>query len=206
MDMSNSQRIDLPLPVVDRTGITTCVAHPAGGRHAAPVKKKRTLPMLTVRCALVADIASISDLLMANAAERGGQLYGDWSVAVVKGWMEVGALILVAAEGGKTVGVLFTSEKAQASAPPVRAMLLAWPGSTDAFVYGPVCIDTTARGCGVLQALYSELVARRSRREALLFIKAGNDRSLRAHEKLGLKKVTSFFLDHDEFIVLSSTG
>lgn len=73
MDMSNSQRIDLPLAVLARTEITTCVAHPAGGPHAAPVKKKRTLPMLTVRSALVADIAPISDLLMANAAQRGGQ-------------------------------------------------------------------------------------------------------------------------------------
>lgn len=162
--------------------------------------------MLTVRRALVADITSISDLLMANAAERGGQLYGDWSVAVVKGWIEAGALILIATEGEKTIGVLFASEKSQASAPPVRAMLLAWPGSTDAFVYGPVCIDATARGRGVLQALYSELVARRPGREALLFINAGNDRSLRAHERLGLKKVASFFLDRDEFIVLSSKG
>jgi hypothetical protein len=68
--------------------------------------------------------------------------------------------------------VLFTSEKAQASAPPVLAMLKAWPGRYDAYISGPVCVDRHTRGTGVLEALYAEVVIRLPGREAILFINA----------------------------------
>jgi len=86
----------------------------------------------------------------------------------------------------------------------VLAMLKAWPGSADAFVYGPVCIDQAARGKGVLETLYAELTRRRPNREAILFIKANNTRSLRAHARLGLVQVARFTLDGEVFVVLSS--
>jgi hypothetical protein len=60
-------------------------------------------------------------------------------------------------------------------------MLKAWPGTADAYVYGPVCIDQAARGHGVLEALYARVVARLPNLEAVLFINASNTRSLRAH-------------------------
>ena len=91
-----------------------------------------------------------------------------------------GQLIIVAMDGARLLGVLFTLETARALAPPVRAMLAAWPGSADAYVYGPVCIDEAARGKGVLEALHADLVNRRPGREAILFIKANNPRSLHA--------------------------
>ena len=71
-----------------------------------------------------------------------------------------GQLIIVAMDGARLLGVLFTLETARALAPPVRAMLAAWPGSADAYVYGPVCIDEAARGKGVLEALHADLVKR----------------------------------------------
>ncbi len=158
---------------------------------------------LTTRPATPEDTESISALLMANAAERGGTLYGDWSLRAVSGCFADGQLIIVAMNGVELAGVLFTSEKARAKAPPVIAMLKAWPGRVDAYVYGPVCIDRAARGRGVLQALYADLVARRPGREAVLFIKASNPRSLRAHAKLGMIEVARFTLDGDTFVVLS---
>ena len=159
--------------------------------------------MITIRPATLDDAERISALLMANAADRGGALYGDWSVGVVGDCIAAGDLIIVAIDGAHLLGVLFTSEKARASAPPVLAMLAAWPGSADAYVYGPVCIDQAARGKGVLEALHADLVTRRPGREAVLFIKANNPRSLRAHARLGMVQVASFTLDGEVFAVLS---
>jgi hypothetical protein len=123
---------------------------------------------------------------------------------VVTKWITDGSLIIVAMDGPKLVGALFTSEKAQASAPPVVAMLKAWPGSADAYVYGPVCIDQAARGQGMLEALYADVVARLPDREAILFIKASNTRSLLAHGRLGMVQVANFTLGGEVFIVLST--
>jgi len=145
-------------------------------------------------------------LLMANGVEQGAALYGDWSIGVVTGWIKSGALIVVATQRLRVIGVLFTSEKAQASAPPVLAMLKALPGRDDAYVYGPVCVDRYARGIGVLEALYVEVVTRLPAREAILFTDGLNGRSLRAHVKLGFKNVCSFRLDGQEYLVFSSIG
>jgi hypothetical protein len=81
--------------------------------------------MITTRRAVVGDAEAISALLMANGVEQGGALYGDWSIGVVTGWIKSGALIVVANQGSRLIGVPFTSEKAQASAPPILAMLKA---------------------------------------------------------------------------------
>jgi hypothetical protein len=158
--------------------------------------------MITIRRAVVDDAEAISALLMENGVEQGGALYGEWSIGVVTGWISS----VVATQGWRPIGVLFTSEKAQASAPPVLAMLKAWPGLDDAYIYGPVCVDRHTRGTGVLEALYAEVVRRLPGREAILFINALNGRSLRAHVKLGLKDVSSFRLEGQEYLVFSSIG
>ena len=159
---------------------------------------------MIIRSAARADAGDISALLVANSADQGGELYGDWSVDVIRRWMADGALILLSTEGSALLGVLFATEKEQASAPPVLAMLEAWPGKSDAYVYGPVCVSAAARGRGVLEALYRELAMRLPGREGILFIKRTNTRSLRAHARLNMTPVSSFMLDGDEFIVLST--
>ena len=160
--------------------------------------------MIETRPATIEDAEPVSALLTANAPGRGGALHGEWPIGVVTKWIESGALVVVAMDGPKLAGVLFTSEKAQASAPPVVAMLKAWPGSADAYVYGPVCVDQAARGLGVLEALYAHAVARLPGREAVLFINASNTRSLKAHARLGMVQVADFTLGEQAFAVLSS--
>ena len=160
--------------------------------------------MIETRPATIEDAEPISALLMANAPDRGGALTGDWPVGVVTKWIEGGALVVVAMDGPKLVGALLTSERAQASAPPVVAMLKAWPGSADAYVYGPVCVDQAARGLGVLEAMVAHAAALLPGREAVLFINANNTRSLKAHGRLGMVQVANFMLGEQAFIVLSS--
>jgi L-amino acid N-acyltransferase YncA len=159
--------------------------------------------MIETRPATIADAEPISALLTANAPGRGGTLHGEWPIGVVTKWIESGALVVVAMDGPKLAGVLFTSEKAEASAPPVVATLKAWPGSAGAYVYGPVCVDQAARGRGVLEAMYAYAVAHLPGREAILFINASNTRSLKAHARLGMVQVANFTLGEQAFIVLS---
>jgi hypothetical protein len=160
--------------------------------------------MIETRLASIEDAGPISALLMANAPGRGGALTGDWPIGVVTKWIESGALVVVGMDGARLIGALLTSERAQASAPPVVAMLKAWPGSADAYVYGPVCVDQAARGLGVLEAMYVHAAALLPGREAVLFINASNTRSLKAHARLGMLQVANFTLGEQAFIVLSS--
>jgi hypothetical protein len=164
---------------------------------------RRLAIMIETRPATIEDAEPISALLTANAPDRGGTLYGDWPIGAVTKWIEGGTLVVVAMDGPNLVGVLFTSERAQASSPPVVAMLRAWPGSADAYVYGPVCVDQAARGLGVLEAMYAHAVALLPGREAVLFINASNVRSLKAHARLRMVQVADFTLGEQAFIVLS---
>jgi hypothetical protein len=175
-----------------------------GGNEGIDDDSYRLAGMIETRPATIEDAEPISELLTANSPAQGGALQGDWPIDAVMKWIAGGALVVVAIDGPKLVGALFTSEKAQASAPPVVAMLKAWPGSANAYVYGPVCIDQTARGLGVLEAMYAHAATRLPGREAILFISASNIRSLKAHARLGMVQVASFTLGEQAFIVLSN--
>ena len=159
--------------------------------------------MIKTRPAVAADASRISALLCANKAERGGALLGDWSVGVVTAWIKSGSFVVVADDGPRLAGVLFTEEKAHAVSPPVIVMLRVWGGGSTAYVYGPVCIDQRSRGRGVLEALYAAVVAQMPGREAVLFIRRSNTRSLRAHARLGMAEVARFTFGDEEFLVLN---
>lgn len=159
---------------------------------------------MTTRLATPDDATAISTLLVSNTIDRGGMLLGNWSVEVIQARLRDKQPIIVAVGEAGLLGVLLTEEKARASAPPVMAMLEAWPGRPGAYVYGPVCIDKDARGKGVLQSLYAELVAHFPGREAILFIRADNPRSLQAHARLGMNEVARFTFAGETFLVLSN--
>jgi len=46
--------------------------------------------VIEIRQAKIEDAVRVSSLLMANAAKRGGALYGDWSIGVVTKWITSG--------------------------------------------------------------------------------------------------------------------
>jgi L-amino acid N-acyltransferase YncA len=163
--------------------------------------------MISTRLADFSDALRISELLTANGSDRGGMLMGQWPIETIQNRVAAGQPIVVAVgEDDRLIGALLTSEKGCESAPPVRAMLKAWPGHVDAYVYGPVCIAAEARGQGVLEALYARLRATYAGREAILFIREDNPRSLRAHLKLGMLEVARYELKGESFIILSDGG
>lgn len=160
--------------------------------------------MIETSVAEASDAGRVSALLTANDADRGGALMGAWPSDVIARRIAAGQPIVIAIdENNRLLGALLTSEKAFDVAPPVRAMLQAYPGDADAYVYGPVCIATEARGRGVLAALYARARAIHAGREAILFIREDNPRSLQAHLRLGMRVVAHFKLGDAGFNVLS---
>ena len=159
---------------------------------------------LSLTLAKVEYAPAIAALLQANSAAEGGTLYGDWSQAAVTRWIESGSPIVVALEGERLKGVLFSAEKAGSSAPPVLKMLEAWPGQADAYVYGPVCIDASMRGQQLLARLVDELGRQTHGRQGILFINRSNVGSLKAHQRLHMPVVAQFTLGDQLFDVLTT--
>jgi hypothetical protein len=160
--------------------------------------------MIKTRLAKASDAESISDLLTANTGDRGGMLLGQWPLDSIRTRISSGQVIVIATEEeGGLLGALLTSEKGFGEGPLIQAMLKAWPGRPDAYVYGPVCIPQEARGRGVLKALYAKLQATFLGREAILFVREDNPRSLNAHFRLGMSEVARYDFEGNRFIVLS---
>jgi len=90
--------------------------------------------------------------------------------------------------------------------PIIRAMLDAYPGTADAYVYGPICVKEEERGKGLAQAMFTELRRLEPGREGILFIRRDNPASLRAHTSMGMREVAGFGFGGFEYAVLSYVG
>jgi predicted GNAT family N-acyltransferase len=74
------------------------------------------------------------------------------------------------------------------------------------YVYGPVCVDRSVRGQGVLESLFHECLVQLAGcfEIGVLFISAENQRSIEAHRrKLGMERVGEFEFDEKMFQVLA---
>ena len=136
-----------------------------------------------------ADIAGILDLQEQNLREQGGTL----SVRFSREWFESALAdmpVLVARKAGQVVGYLVSSSPAaQGHVPIIQAMLRAYPGAPDAYLYGPICVAESERGQNLPAALMSALGERLPGREGITFIRRDNTRSVRAHAKIGMREV-----------------
>jgi predicted GNAT superfamily acetyltransferase len=153
-----------------------------------------------------ADLDGIVELLAANQPESGGSLSANLPRSRIAEMMREMPLI-VARRGGRVAGFLMTGTRAMtADVPILGAMLAAYAGTPDAYMYGPICVAADERGKGLAQAMFSELRRLAPAREGILFIRRDNVVSLRAHEKMGMRKVASFEYGGREFAVLSYLG
>lgn len=78
-----------------------------------------------------------------------------------------------------------------------------------AFVYGPVCIDRSFRGQGVLEGLFEEFKKQLAGRFEIgvLFVSLDNPRSMRAHtHKLGMRKLGDFSFKGNQYGLLVFDG
>ena len=140
-----------------------------------------------------------------NAPERGGELTGTLDRKAVAATIQEMPSI-VACIAGRVIAFVLTCEKASAGNPCVKAMLKAYPGSPDAYVYGPVCVDASARGLGIAGRMFEELRKLLPGREGILFIKATNESSLRAHRKIGMRQTAEYSYEGRKFVVFAYDG
>ena len=152
------------------------------------------------------DLAGIVALQAANQMARGGMLSAALPREYIAAMMRDMPLI-VARRAGHVVGFLMTSARAMhAEVPVIRAMFAAYPGSEDAYIYGPICVDRSERGRGLAARMFSKLRRLEPGREGILFIRLDNEVSLRAHRHMGMREVARFALTGVHYAVFSYMG
>ncbi|MGC2824732.1 MAG: GNAT family N-acetyltransferase [Pseudolabrys sp.] len=152
------------------------------------------------------DVSGIIVLQEPNLPANGGTL----SVRQPADWFTKAILeksVVVARRDGKVVGyVLGTSLAANAHKAIIQAMLSAYPAPSECYLYGPVCVAESERGRGLARAMFEELRARLPGRPAMLFVRADNAASLRAHQKMGMRDLGTFMNDGVPYVALTYTG
>jgi ribosomal protein S18 acetylase RimI-like enzyme len=160
-----------------------------------------------LRRAVTDDIDDIVALLQANETSRGGSITGHFDRAMVAEFLD-DMPVVVARRRERLAGVLISSSIATVGHLPIMAhMLCTYRGDADAYIYGPICIDAKERGRGLAEKLFTFLKAELSGREGILFIRADNSASIRAHQdKLHMSPRGTFTLDGTDYVVLSYRG
>lgn len=160
---------------------------------------------VVVEPANLADVDGILKLAKANDVEHGGALTGHLDRKAVTA--KIGQIPnIVARKDGKIVGFLLITEKTGSLMPMERKMLEVYSGESDAYVYGPVCVDACMRGHGLAEKMFAELRRLLPGREGILFIKADNETSLRAHRNMGIREVAAFTQEGVKFLVFAFPG
>ena len=153
-----------------------------------------------------ADLDDIMDLQAANQPERGGMLSASLPRSRVAEMIRERPLV-VARRSGRVVAFLMSSTREMNdNVPIVRAMLDAYPGRSDAYVYGPICVEEEERGKGLARAMFTALRHLAPGREGILFIRRDNPASLRTHTKMGMREVAGFAFGDIDYAVLSYVG
>lgn len=161
---------------------------------------------VNIGTATEADLDGIVELQAANQPERGGMLSASLPRARIAEMIR-GRPLIVARRSGRVVAFLMNSTREMNDdVPIIRAMLEAYPGTADAYVYGPICVTEEERGKGLAQAMFTELRRVERGREGILFIRRDNPASLRAHTKMGMREVAGFVFGGTEYVILSYIG
>ena len=163
----------------------------------------RAMASIELSTAVPSDIDGILALHEENQLEHGGLL----SARLPRGWLE-SALndlpVIVARRSEQVVGYLVTaSREVTQNVPVIAAMLRAYPGTLDSYVYGPVCVAANERGHGLAAMMFAELRKLLPGREGILFIRTDNIASLRAHQKMGMREAAAFEHDGVKFLALA---
>ena len=115
--------------------------------------------------------------------------------------------VIVARKNSRVIGYPLSSPLAtHVHVPIIGAMLCAYRGGADAYLYGPICVAQNERGRGLASKLFAALLKRLPGREGILFIRRDNAASLRAHAKMGLREVAEFTHQGIVHVVLSYVG
>lgn len=160
---------------------------------------------INIKVATSTDLKGILELQSENQTSQGGTLSGELSLHQIQEMMNDMPQI-VAIVNNQIVGFLMTTSQAvhkKRNVPIVDAMFESYSGNSESYIYGPVCVSKTQRGKGLAQLMFKELLLQEPNREGILFIRDDNEASLRAHEKMGIHKVSNFSFNNAEFSVFA---
>jgi ribosomal protein S18 acetylase RimI-like enzyme len=164
------------------------------------------IPGYEISLATPTDIPGMLELQEVNLPDKGGSL----SVRLTADWFKDAILeksVVVCRHNSKVVGyIMGTSLAANAHIAIIQAMLCAFPPPPDCYLYGPVCLAESERGRGLAHAMFEELRARLPGRPAMLFVRADNAASLRAHRKMRMRDLGTFASEGVDYIALTYTG
>lgn len=161
---------------------------------------------IRIEAARESDADGIRLLMEANLAANGGSLSADLSREQILALLRE-LPMMVARQGDRIAGFLLTSSiESGRRIPILQAMLAAYPGGPDAYVYGPVCVAAGLRGQGIAQAMFDALRRLLPAREGVLFVRADNESSLRAHRRMGMREVAQFYFRDTAHVVFAYRG
>ena len=158
---------------------------------------------ITTRKMVLADCEHVAPLLQKNSQSNHGGLFGEYPLKKVEGMFRTSLTTVIAEEGDRVAGVVFSFSVDSDSLPPVAKKIVElYPDLTrDDWFYGPVCIDENFRGQGLLAQLCDKICALNTGRP-IAFINSDNIASLKAHEKVGFTEAGRFKLDNVDWYVL----
>jgi predicted GNAT superfamily acetyltransferase len=160
---------------------------------------------IKIKVATEDDLAGILKLQAENQIAQGGTLSAELSSHQIQEMMrDMPQIVAVVAD--EVVGFLMTTSQTvnkRRKVAIVDAMFTSYKGTEDSYIYGPICVSNTQRGKGLAQLMFKELLQYEPNREGILFIKNDNEASLKAHEKMGMQKVSSFEFNNAEFAVFA---
>jgi ribosomal protein S18 acetylase RimI-like enzyme len=166
----------------------------------------RMIPGYEISLASPDDIPGMLALQETNLPDKGGSL----SVRLTLDWFKDAILeksVVVCRYNSEVVGyVMGTSLAANAHIAIIQAMLRAFPPPPGYYLYGPVCVAESERGRGLARAMFEELRTHLTGRPAMLFVRADNPASLRAHMRMGMRELGTFTNDGVPYIALTYTA
>ncbi|EMN4128472.1 N-acetyltransferase [Providencia vermicola] len=152
----------------------------------------------------ITDCENVAQLLQANSESQGGGLLGDYPLSKVKMMFTHSTHTIVAYDKNFIVGVVFSFSPYADTLPPLAKYITQQFSEfmENNWFYGPVCIDKTYRGKGILQALFDALRAKHAG-NPIAFINASNQRSLIAHQKIGMQEVAQFTFNNVDYYLVT---
>ena len=159
-----------------------------------------------IRLATPADIIGILALQAANQPAQGCMISANFSREQILQRM-TDLPMIIAERDGQITGYLMNSTRAASHHSPIlTAMLTAYSGSDNAYIFGPICVSAEERGKGIAQQMFAKIRKLLPQREGILFIRRDNLPSLRAHEKMGMQDVASFIFNGQAHAVFAYIG
>lgn len=160
---------------------------------------------IIIKVATPNDLKGIIKLQEANQTSQGGTLSGGLTENQIQEMMTDMPQIIAVIDN-EIVGFLLTTSQAvnnKRKVAIVDPMSGSYSGTEDSYIYGPICVSQNQRGKGIAQLLFKELLRLQPNREGILFIKNDNEASLKAHKKMGMRKVSSFHFNRADFDVFA---